>query len=126
MTYKAAAAGLNLGGGKAVIIGDPKTQKQNLCSELFGAYVNSLHGLYITAEDVGTSVRTWNMFYGNPIYYRHSKSIWRLQRPESYTAHGVLMGIKASINTNLALTTWKGKSRRSRFRETWAVIWLAI
>src|SRR3954453_4554144 len=56
MTYKAAAAGLNLGGGKAVIIGDPKKDKTEFLFRTFGAYVNSLNGKYITAEDVGTSV----------------------------------------------------------------------
>src|ERR1043165_4659558 len=56
MTYKAAAAGLNLGGGKAVIIGDPKSQKSEGLFRAFGQFVNSLNGRYITAEDVGTSV----------------------------------------------------------------------
>ncbi len=55
MTYKAAAAGLDLGGGKAVIIGDPRRLK---CEELlrtFGRFIESLGGRYITAEDVGTT-----------------------------------------------------------------------
>src|ERR1035437_1151850 len=56
MTYKASAAGLNLGGGKAVIIGDPKKDKTEAMFRTFGAYVNSLNGKYITAEDVGTTV----------------------------------------------------------------------
>ena len=53
MTYKAAAAGLNLGGGKAVIIGDPKTQKTEGLFRAFGHFVNSLNGKYITAEYIG-------------------------------------------------------------------------
>ena len=57
MTYKAAAAGLNLGGGKAVIIGDAKKEKTEALLRAFGRYVESLNGLYITAEDVGTSTR---------------------------------------------------------------------
>src|SRR4051812_8971898 len=52
MTYKAATAGLNLGGGKAVIIGDPKTQKSEGIFRALGRFVNSLNGRYITAEDV--------------------------------------------------------------------------
>ncbi len=56
MTYKAAAAGLNLGGGKAVILGDPKTDKSEALFRAFGRYVESLDGLYITAEDVGTDM----------------------------------------------------------------------
>ena len=57
MTYKASAAGLNLGGGKAVIIGDPKTQKSEGLFRAFGQFINSLNGKYITAEDVGTGVK---------------------------------------------------------------------
>ena len=57
MTYKAAIAGLNLGGGKAVIIGDSKTQKTENLFRSFGRFVEGLGGRYITAEDVGTSIR---------------------------------------------------------------------
>ena len=56
MTYKAAATSLNLGGGKAVIVGDPKTAKSKALFRAFGRYVDSLGGLYITAEDVGTDM----------------------------------------------------------------------
>src|SRR3984885_9722196 len=56
MTYKAAVAGLNLGGGKAVIIGDPRKDKNEAMFRVFGRFVESLNGRYITAEDVGTSV----------------------------------------------------------------------
>jgi glutamate dehydrogenase/leucine dehydrogenase len=55
MTYKAAAAGLDLGGGKAVIIGDPATDKSERLLRAYGRIVDSLGGRYITAEDVGTS-----------------------------------------------------------------------
>src|SRR5690606_18611892 len=55
MTYKAAAAGLDLGGGKAVIIGDPATDKSERLLRAFGQLVDSLGGRYITAEDVGTT-----------------------------------------------------------------------
>ena len=53
MTYKNAISGLNLGGGKAVIIGDSKTQKSPSLFEKFGEFIDSLNGSYITAEDVG-------------------------------------------------------------------------
>ena len=56
MTYKAAVAGLNLGGGKAVIIGDPAKDKSEALFRAFGRFVNSLNGRYITAEDVGIDV----------------------------------------------------------------------
>ncbi len=55
MTYKAAAAGLDLGGGKAVIIGDPATDKSERLFRAYGRIVDSLGGRYITAEDVGTT-----------------------------------------------------------------------
>jgi len=55
MTYKNAAAGLELGGGKAVIIGDPRTDKSPDLLRAYGRIVENLDGLYITAEDVGTS-----------------------------------------------------------------------
>ncbi|MBM3912761.1 MAG: leucine dehydrogenase, partial [Sphingomonadales bacterium] len=55
MTYKAAVAGLNLGGGKAVIIGNSRTDKSEAMFKAYGRFVNSLSGKYITAEDVGTS-----------------------------------------------------------------------
>ena len=56
MTYKSAAAGLDLGGGKAVIIGDPHTDKSERLFRAYGRFVESLGGRYITAEDVGTTV----------------------------------------------------------------------
>jgi len=55
MTHKAAAAGLDLGGGKAVIIGDPRTDKSERLLRAYGRIVDSLRGRYITAEDVGTT-----------------------------------------------------------------------
>ena len=56
MTYKAATSGLNLGGGKSVIIGDPEEDKSEALFRSFGRYVETLGGRYITAEDVGTSI----------------------------------------------------------------------
>jgi len=56
MTYKAACAGLELGGGKAVIIGDPATLGSKDLFRAYGRFVDSLGGTYITAEDVGTTV----------------------------------------------------------------------
>ncbi|MFL6296003.1 MAG: Glu/Leu/Phe/Val dehydrogenase dimerization domain-containing protein, partial [Actinomycetes bacterium] len=56
MSYKAAVAGLNLGGGKAVIIGDPKRVKSEALLRAYGRFVESLGGRYITAEDVGTYI----------------------------------------------------------------------
>ena len=61
MSYKAAAAGLDLGGGKAVIIGDPRTDKSERLFRAYGRIVDSLQGRYITAEDVGTTTTDMDM-----------------------------------------------------------------
>jgi leucine dehydrogenase len=61
MSYKAAAAGLDLGGGKAVIIGDPRTDKSERLFRAYGRIVDSLQGRYITAEDVGTTAADMDM-----------------------------------------------------------------
>ena len=55
MTYKAALAGLDLGGGKAVILGDPARHKSEALLRAYARYVDTLGGRYITAEDVGTT-----------------------------------------------------------------------
>ncbi len=61
MSYKAAAAGLDLGGGKAVIIGDPRTDKSERLFRAYGRIVDSLRGRYITAEDIGTTPADMDM-----------------------------------------------------------------
>ena len=61
MSYKAAAAGLDLGGGKAVIIGDPRADKSERLFRAYGRIVDSLQGRYITAEDVGTTTGDMDM-----------------------------------------------------------------
>jgi glutamate dehydrogenase/leucine dehydrogenase len=61
MSYKAAAAGLDLGGGKAVIIGDPRRDKSEPLLRAYGRFVESLGGRYITAEDVGTTMADMDM-----------------------------------------------------------------
>lgn len=109
MTYKAAAAGLNLGGGKAVIIGDPKTQKSEGLFRAFGQFVNSLNGKYITAEDVGTSVGDMEcIFMETPWVTGIPKDFGGSGDPSPYTAHGVLMGIKASAKWQLGTDNLSG------------------
>ncbi len=93
MTYKAALAGLNLGGGKAVIIGDNKTRDREILMRAHGRAVDSLGGRYITAEDVGTSVEDMD--------FVHMETEWvvgivgRSGDPSPVTAYGVYRGIKA-------------------------------
>lgn len=109
MTYKAAAAGLNLGGGKAVIIGDPKTQKSEGLFRAFGQFVNSLNGKYITAEDVGTGVQDMEyIFMETPWVTGIPKDFGGSGDPSPYTAHGVLMGIKAATKWQLGTDQLKG------------------
>lgn len=109
MTYKAAAAGLNLGGGKAVIIGDSKTQKTEGLFRAFGQFVNSLNGKYITAEDVGTSVNDMEyIFMETPFVTGIPKDFGGSGDPSPYTAHGVLMGLKASAKWQLGTDNLKG------------------
>lgn len=63
MTYKNALAGLNVGGGKAVLIGDPTRDKTEALLRALGRYVDSLGGRYITAEDMGTDVNDMEHAY---------------------------------------------------------------
>ncbi len=109
MTYKAAASGLNLGGGKAVIIGDPKTQKTEGLFRAFGQFVNSLNGRYFTAEDVGTTVRDMEYaFTETPYVTGIPKAFGGSGDPSPYTAYGVLQGIKASAKYQFKADSLKG------------------
>jgi leucine dehydrogenase len=109
MSYKAACAGLNLGGGKAVIIGDPKTQKTEALFRAFGQYVGSLNGRYITAEDVGTTVKEMEyIFMETPWVTGIPKAFGGSGDPSPYTAHGVLMAIKASVKEQFKTDSLKG------------------
>ncbi len=96
MTYKAAAAGLDLGGGKAVIIGDPLKQKSDALLRAYGRFVNRLAGVFYTGEDVGTDVsdmeivRTETRFVGGLSRERGGGG-----DPSPITAYGVLQGMKA-------------------------------
>ena len=108
MTYKAAASGLNLGGGKAVIIGDPRTKTEEMF-RAFGVFVNSLNGLYITAEDVGTTVQDMEyIFMETPHVVGIPEIFGGSGDPSSYTAHGVLMGLKAAVKEKLMANDLQG------------------
>lgn len=109
MTYKSAAAGLNLGGGKAVIIGDPKKDKTEALFRAFGRFVNSLGGRYITAEDVGTSVSDMeNIYMETPFVTGIPSSFGGSGDPSPYTAHGVYMGMKATAKEKYGTDSLKG------------------
>ncbi|CAN5614088.1 leucine dehydrogenase [soil metagenome] len=93
MTYKAAVAGLNLGGGKSVIIGDPKTPRREMIFRAHGRFVESLGGRYYTAEDVGTSVEDMD-YVGMETEYVTGVA-GGSGDPSPVTAHGTYRGIKA-------------------------------
>lgn len=97
MTFKAAVSGLNLGGGKAVIIGDAAALKNEALLRRFGKFVNSLGGKYITAEDV--NMKTSDMEYihmETPYVTGLPESMGGGGDPSPVTAFGVYMGMKAT------------------------------
>lgn len=109
MTYKAAISGLNLGGGKAVIIGDPSLKSEALWRR-YGKFVNSLNGKYITAEDVNTSAADMEFIHletnhvtGIPEYMGGSGD------PSPFTAYGVFMGMKACAKKHWGQDSLSGK-----------------
>jgi leucine dehydrogenase len=96
MTYKAAAAGLNLGGGKAVIIGDPRRDKSEAMFRAFGRFIQGLAGRYITAEDVGTTVPDMVHVRMETQYVTGIPSaLGGSGDPSPFTALGVFRGMKA-------------------------------
>ncbi len=97
MTFKAAITGLNLGGGKAVIIGDAKTQKTPELMKRFGEFVHSLSGRYITAEDVGMETADMDLVREvTPYVTGISEDKGGGGNPSPITAYGVFMGMKAA------------------------------
>ncbi|MBB5877936.1 Glu/Leu/Phe/Val dehydrogenase [Xanthomonas sp. 3498] len=98
MTYKNALAGLNIGGGKAVIIGDPKSDKSEALFRAFGRYVDSLGGRYITAEDVGTDVNDMEQIYLETEYVTGVHQVHGGSGdPAPFTAYGALQALMASL-----------------------------
>lgn len=96
MTYKAAAAGLDLGGGKAVIIGDPRRIKTEELLRAYGRFVETLGGRYITAEDVGTALDDMDTVRRESRWVTGcSHTYGGSGDPSPVTAYGVLQGIKA-------------------------------
>ncbi len=110
MTYKAAITGLNLGGGKAVIIGDAKTQKNDALMRRFGEFVHSLSGNYITAEDVGMETRDMDVVREvTPHVTGISESKGGAGNPSPITAYGVYMGMKAAAKYQFGTENLEGK-----------------
>jgi leucine dehydrogenase len=106
MTYKAAVAGLNLGGGKAVMIGDPKQTRRELLFRAHGRFVESLKGRYITAEDVGTSVEDMDYVHMETEYVTGIAG--RSGDPSPVTAYGTYRGIKACVKEKYGADSLEG------------------
>ncbi len=110
MTYKASISGLNLGGAKAVIIGDAKTLKTEALMRKFGRFVENLNGKYITAEDVNTTTR--DMEYVN-METNHvvglPESMGGGGDPSPVTAYGVFVGMKAAVKHAFGTDSLAGK-----------------
>ena len=99
MTYKNALAGLNVGGGKAILIGDPATEKTEAAFRGFGRYVDSLGGRYITAEDMGTDVNDMENVYRETEYVVGVHQVHGGSGdPAPFTAYGALQGLMATLN----------------------------
>ncbi len=96
MTYKSALAGLDFGGGKSVIIGDPATDKSPALFESLGRFVNTLGGSYIVAEDVGTGVADMEIVARTTRHVRGTRESGSAD-PSPATAWGVFNGIKAAV-----------------------------
>lgn len=98
MTYKNAAAGLNLGGGKTVIIGDPSKDKNEEMFRALGRFIQGLNGRYITAEDVGTTESDMDLIHEETNYVTGiSPTFGSSGNPSPVTAYGVYLGMKASV-----------------------------
>ncbi|WP_110111263.1 branched-chain amino acid dehydrogenase [Bacillus sp. CGMCC 1.16541] len=110
MTYKNAAAGLNLGGGKTVIIGDPRKDKNEAMFRAFGRFIQGLNGRYITAEDVGTTVEDMDIIYQETDYVTGvSPAFGSSGNPSPVTAYGVYRGMKAAAKEAFGTDSLEGK-----------------
>lgn len=111
MTYKNAAAGLNLGGGKVVIIGDPKKDKSEELFRALGRYVESLNGRYITAEDVGTTEYDMDLIQMETDHVVGvSAGSGTSGNPSPVTSFGIYRGMKAAAKEAFGDDSLAGKT----------------
>lgn len=110
MTYKAAVSGLNLGGGKAVILGDPTKDKSEALFRSYGRFLESLNGRYITAEDVNIGVEDIEHIFTETSYVTGvAKTHGGSGNPSPYTARGVFRGMEASCTKVFGTRSLKNK-----------------
>jgi leucine dehydrogenase len=108
MTYKNAVAGLPLGGGKSIIIGDNKTRDREKIFRAHGRFVESLGGRYITAEDVGTSTSDMDFVHMETSHVAGLAE--KSGDPSPVTAHGVFRAVQASAHQVWGSNSLKGKT----------------
>jgi leucine dehydrogenase len=110
MTYKNAAAGLNLGGGKTVIMGDSRKDKSEALFRAFGRFVQGLNGRYITAEDVGTNVADMDIIHEETNFVTGiSPAYGSSGNPSPVTAYGVYRGMKAAAKEAFGSDSLEGR-----------------
>src|SRR5436190_4482044 len=110
MTYKYAAAGVNLGGGKVVIMGDPKTQKSEMLFRALGRFINNLRGEYLTGEDVGTTLQDMDYIrMETPYVITLSQESGGAGPIGGATAFGVLQAMKACAQETWGATSLQGR-----------------
>ncbi|WP_299006581.1 Glu/Leu/Phe/Val dehydrogenase dimerization domain-containing protein [uncultured Shewanella sp.] len=106
MTYKNALAGLKMGGGKSVIIADPKTKNREALFRAFGRFIHTLEGRYYSAEDVGTTTSDIMIAHQETPYMAGLEG--KSGDPSPYTALGTYLGIKAAVKHQRNLDSLKG------------------
>ncbi|MEX1010835.1 MAG: Glu/Leu/Phe/Val dehydrogenase dimerization domain-containing protein [Balneolaceae bacterium] len=111
MTYKAAVAGLEMGGGKAVIIGNPETDRSEPLFRAFGRQIDKLGGRYLTAKDVGVTVRDLEWIgMETPFVTGLPEEKGGSGDPSLMTAFGVYMGMKAAAKVAWGSDSLEGRS----------------
>ncbi len=110
MTFKNALGGIPFGGGKAVIIADPKTQKSDALLRAFGRAVESLGGLYYTAEDSGVTEHDLDIVRTETKFVAGLAKAGKGGNPSPFTARGVFRGIKAAVRFKLGRDSLSGVS----------------
>jgi leucine dehydrogenase len=113
MTYKAALAGLPQGGGKSVILGDPRKDKTPELMRAMGRFVDQFNGAYVVAEDSGTSVADIRIMaevtrHVGGLADAHAQAEGRTGDPSPATAYGTFVGLKAAVKHRLGRDDLKG------------------
>jgi leucine dehydrogenase len=110
MTYKSAAAGLPLGGGKGVVVADPRTDKTEAMFRSYGRFVESLHGRYVTTEDVGATAQEMEWIsYETKHVVGLPEALGGGGNPAVMTGFGVFQGMRAA-----ALAVWGDESLKGK------------